>query len=213
MNPLPADISGRSYEQCISALAAVALDMLHEKVQYTKSEILSETINIYQARLDQIKSDAQPHLRDMRLCKSLTKHEEHLAFRLQFSYISSELYRPALRTPTTFNGNQHIFEKTCIKHLETTIESSIELYRLSYGARRMWEFAYPTISSALLLGTIAKLYQIHNVANLITRVVKIISDNPHLAGRDTDSPTEETSGANTKVVWLLQTLLDKNMPD
>lgn len=190
-----------SYVESMYAISEFTLDMLHGQVLLTSPEELCKTLPSYQARLDQIQSAAQEHLRTKRDCKSLREVQEHLMFRIHLSYISSELYRPALRVEAARTQQLRAYATTCINSLTNTVEAAVELQKLSKVTACSWELSYRTMSSALLLGIFKGLHPEINVAPLVTYLDK---ESTFFSGQDTLRPNSSATG-------LLRTLLRHDM--
>jgi hypothetical protein len=136
-----------------------------------------KTIQAYKERIQQAMADAAPHLRDRKYCHSPVHHLERLALKVHFSYITSELCRPALKAEA--DRNDPLFHKVredCVDSLVGTVESYIELHSFSAHGSRSWITLQRAISCAFLLAVIDEGKTEPKVRDLLHQLEIIIAE-------------------------------------
>lgn len=97
--PYTADSSpgNRSYVETLSAIIRLTQEIIRDRTISPSKAMSFSTIKKYKDHLYSIIADAAPRLKDRSLCQCTTEHMERLAFQLHYSYMLSEICRPALR--------------------------------------------------------------------------------------------------------------------
>lgn len=142
-----------------------------------------KTIQTYKERIQQAVADASPHLRDRHYCRSSMNHLERLALRVHFSYITSELCRPALKADA--DRKDPLFHKVrqdCVDSLIGTVESYIELHSFSTHGSRSWITLQRAISCAFLLAVIEEVKTEPKVRDLLRQLEVVIAERANADG-------------------------------
>ena len=161
------------------ALCVITRKLMDARITQLRSRAFLTITQNYKMQLDQIENDATKRLEGKGNCKSVQDHVEYLAVRLHVSFLTSELYRPALALRGLEPTQQESFEMLFIKSLEDTVEAFLEIQRLLASASNSWEFVHRALSSALLLGVMRKPLRNLRRIGLLKRLVQVISQVGH----------------------------------
>jgi hypothetical protein len=141
-----------SYFETLCRIISLALEVVRSRMLSSHSQMSFKTIQTYKERIQQIMIEAKPHLRDRKYCLSSPEHLERVVLKLHSSYFSSELLRPALKSPPESNDPTTLSMRAdCVRNLMTTVEAYIEMHTISSHASRSWITLQRAISSMFLL--------------------------------------------------------------
>jgi hypothetical protein len=164
------------YHNTMYLISQVTLDIIHDRTRQVDPRDL--VARIY-ARLDELEgiiSEADEYLQDAQHCSNSQQHIEHHALRMHYSYVISELCRPAIHQMSGSSEVTRLFRRKCVDSLVVTLDGYLELNNFSSFARHTWHAAYRGLSSALLLGILGE--HLHNAQArvLIIRVISMMDD-------------------------------------
>ena len=144
-----------SYFETLCRVIALALEVVRSRMLSPHSQMTPKTIQAYKDRIQKIMIEAKPGLRDRKYCLTATEHLERVVLKLHASYFSSELCRPALKSPADTN-DPIIAEMRadCVRNLMKTVEAYVEMHSISSHASRSWITLQRAISSIFLLAVI-----------------------------------------------------------
>jgi len=129
----------------------------------------------HQGELAGMMNQASHHLRDAKACKSMKDQLEHWNLHLHRSYVTSELYRPALKHNTSSETTAAL-QATCIESLADTVEAFLGLENITRFARQSWAALHRALSSALLLGILKDPVKNPHVRTLLDKLILVLSD-------------------------------------
>jgi hypothetical protein len=129
----------------------------------------------HQGELAGMMNQASHHLRDARACKSIKDQLEHWNLHLHRSYVTSELYRPALKHSTSSETTAAL-QATCIESLADTVDAFLGLENITRFARQSWAAMHRALSSALLLGILEDPVKNQHVRTLLDKLILVMSD-------------------------------------
>lgn len=144
-----------SYFETLCRIIALALEVVRGRMLSPHSQMAPKTIRTYKDRIQKIMIEAKPGLRDRKYCLTATEHLERVVLKLHASYFSSELCRPALKSPA--DTTDHVISEMradCVKNLLKTVEAYVEMHSISSHASRSWITLQRAISSIFLLAVI-----------------------------------------------------------
>lgn len=167
----------RSYFETLCRIISLTLELVRGRMLSPQSQMSFNTIQAYKERIQQILTDAAPHLRERKYCLTSMDHLERLALKLHCSYITSELCRPALRAnadvkdPATSQ-----MRKDCVESLIKTVEAYVEMHTISSHGARSWISLQRAISSAFLLAVIEESKNNSKVWTLLRQLETVIAE-------------------------------------
>lgn len=173
----------RSYFETLCRIISLTLEVVRGRMLTPQFQMSFNTIQAYKERIQQILTDATPHLRERKYCLTSMDHLERLALKLHCSYITSELCRPALRA--TADGKDPAtsqMRKDCVTSLIKTVESYVEMHSISSHGSRSWISLQRAISSAFLLAVIEESKNNSQVWNLLRQLEGIIAERASAEG-------------------------------
>jgi hypothetical protein len=129
----------------------------------------------HQGELAGMMKQASHHLRDAKACKSMKDQLEHWNLHLHKSYVTSELYRPALEHSTSLETTAAL-QAACIESLADTVDAFLGLENIIRFARQSWAAMHRALSSALLLGILKGPVQNQRVRTLLDKFILVMSD-------------------------------------
>jgi hypothetical protein len=148
-------LSDHSYFETMCRIISLTLEVVRGRMLNPQYPISFKAIQAYKERIQQILTDAAPHLRDRKYCLSSMDHLQRLALKVHVSYITSELCRPALKvTEDSPDPLTTKVRKDCMVSLIATVESYIELHSFSTLGSRAWITLQRAISCAFLLAVL-----------------------------------------------------------
>ncbi|KAK3695728.1 Zn(II)2Cys6 transcription factor [Podospora appendiculata] len=150
---------GNSFAESIFAICHIILDWTREETQKTNTAHDYHQLELYKRRLEGVHHDAKPFLRDKACCGALQDHLERLALRIHVTYAIcriSRLYLDSAYTATcggdyktTTRAQEETVALQYIAHATDSVQSFLEIYRLSPNVCRSWAFVHNAVSSAL----------------------------------------------------------------
>lgn len=144
-----------SYFETLCRVIALALEVVRSRMLSPHSQMTPKTIQAYKDRIQKIMIEAKPGLRDRKYCLTATEHLERVVLKLHASYFSSELCRPALKSPAdTTDPTIAEMRADCVRNLMKTVEAYVEMHSISSHASRSWITLQRAISSIFLLAVI-----------------------------------------------------------
>lgn len=178
-----AQTGNRDYFETMCRIISLTLEVVRERMVAPHSHMSFKTIQAYKERIQQTMADTTPHLRDRKYCRSSMNHLQRLALKVHFSYITSELCRPALKAEA--DRNDPLFHKVrqdCVDSLVSTVESYIELHSFSTHGSRSWITLQRAISCAFLLAVIDEGKTEPKVRDLLHKLEIIIAERASVEG-------------------------------
>ena len=144
-----------SYFETLCRIIALALEVVRSRMLSPHSQMTPKTIQGYKERIQKIMIEAKPGLRDRKYCLTATEHLERVVLKLHASYFTSELCRPALKSPAdTTDPIISEMRADCISNLMKTVEAYVEMHSISSHASRSWITLQRAISCIFLLAVI-----------------------------------------------------------
>lgn len=144
-----------SYFETLCRIIALALEVVRSRMLSPHSQMTPKTIQGYKERIQKIMIEAKPGLRDRKYCLTATEHLERVVLKLHASYFTSELCRPALKSPAdTTDSIVSEMRADCISNLMKTVEAYVEMHSISSHASRSWITLQRAISCIFLLAVI-----------------------------------------------------------
>ncbi|KAJ9303289.1 transcriptional regulator family: Fungal Specific TF [Paecilomyces variotii] len=192
-NSKPGD---RSYFETLCRIISLTLEVVKGRMLAPHFQMNFKTIRAYKERIQQILTDATPHLRDRKYCLTSKDHLECLQLKLHVSYITSELCRPAVKpTADTKDPATATMRRDCVDSLMMTVQSYIELHSVNSHAARSWISLQRAISCAFLLAVIEESKSDSHVWTLLRQLEVIIADRAIAEGvyDPNETPTGRTS--------------------
>ncbi|CRG87532.1 Oleate activated transcription factor 3 [Talaromyces islandicus] len=171
------------YFETMCRIISLTLEVVRERMVAPHSHMSFKTIQAYKERIQQALADSAPHLRDRKYCRSSMNHLERLALKVHFSYITSELCRPALKAEA--DRSDPLFRRVrqdCVDSLIGTVESYIELHSFSTHGSRSWITLQRAISCAFLLAVIDEGKTEPKVRDLLHQLEIIIAERASVQG-------------------------------
>jgi hypothetical protein len=129
----------------------------------------------HQGELAGMMNQASHHLRDVKACKSMKDQLEYWNLHLHRSYVTSELYRPALKHSTSSETTAAL-RATCIDSLANTVDAFLGLENITRFARQSWAALHRALSSALLLGILKDPVKNQHIRTLLDKLILVMSD-------------------------------------
>jgi len=157
-------------------LCKIGLDIVRERSGF--QDFQHELLLIIRRRdeLAGIMKQASHHLRDVTACKSMKDQLEHWNLYLHRSYMTSELYRPALKRQSADLESAADLRATCIESLADTVHAFLGLENVTSFAKQSWAAVHRSLSSALLLGILKEPSKNERVRLLLDRLIMVILD-------------------------------------
>lgn len=178
-----AQAGNRNYFETMCRIISLTLEVVRERMVTPHSHMSFKTIQAYKERIQQTLADSAPHLRDRKYCRSPMNHLERLALKVHFSYITSELCRPALKAEADRSDPLfHRVRQDCVDSLIGTVESYIELHSFSTHGSRSWVTLQRAISCAFLLAVIDEGKTEPKVRELLHQLEIIIAERATVEG-------------------------------
>ncbi|KAK3337661.1 Zn(II)2Cys6 transcription factor [Cercophora scortea] len=154
---------GNSFAESIFAICHIILDWTREEtlaggLESTSPGHYYHRLELYKRRLEGVHHNAQPFLRDKAFCRTLQDHLERLALHIHVTYAICRISRLYLDSASTAGGGNDyetrpVQEETVamqyIAHATDSVQSFLEIYRLSPNVCRSWAFVHNAVSSAL----------------------------------------------------------------
>lgn len=167
----------RSYFETLTRIISLALEVVRGRMLSHHSQLTFKAIQGYNQSIQQIMTEAKPHLRNRKYCLTATEHLERVVLRLHASYFSSELCRPALKPTADINDpTVKRMRGDCVVNLMVTVETYIEMHTISSHASRSWITMQRAISSAFLLAVIEESKLDPRICALLRQLEGIIAE-------------------------------------
>ena len=181
-----------SYFETLCRVIALALEVVRSRMLSPHSQMTPKTIQAYKDRIQKIMIEAKPGLRDRKYCLTATEHLERVVLKLHASYFSSELCRPALKSPAdTKDPIIAEMRADCVRNLMKTVEAYVEIHSISSHASRSWITLQRAISSIFLLAVIEESKSDTHFWTLLQQLKLIIVE------RDTNECVYESADPTT----------------
>ncbi|KAF4295191.1 hypothetical protein KXW31_009379 [Aspergillus fumigatus] len=189
-----------SYFETLCRIISLALEVVRSRMLGSHSQMSFKTIQTYKERIQQIMIEGKPHLRDRKYCLSSTEHLERVVLKLHSSYFSSELLRPALKSPPDSNDPTTLSMRAdCVRNLMTTVEAYIEMHTINSHASRSWITLQRAISSMFLLAVTEESKTDPQFWNLLRQLKNIIGERANEEGSVGPGPAAASSTAYNTV--------------
>jgi hypothetical protein len=173
----------RSYFETMSRVISLTLELVRGRMLSPHFHMNFKTIQAHKDRIQNILTDAAPHLRNQKSCVTSMDNLQRLALKVHASYVKSELCRPALKPSVDKDGPLSLkLQKELISSLMETVESYIELHSFSTHGSRAWITLQRAISSAFLLAVIEESHSKPKVWQLLRQLEDIISERASAEG-------------------------------
>jgi hypothetical protein len=157
-------------------LCKIGLDIVRERSEPQDYELERLVIIDHRDELAAMMKHALPHLRDVMVCKSMKDLLEHWNLYLHRSYVTSELYRPALKHRDSTSEPKAHLKATCIESLADTVDAFLGLQNITQFANQSWAAVHRSLSSALLLGILKEPIKAQHVRILLDKLIAVMSD-------------------------------------
>lgn len=193
----------RSYVESMYRICKVGLDIVRERQRPQNSHDALTRITEHRQELQDIMADAADYLKDSRRCRSMRDQLEHWVLYLHFSFVLSELSRPAISPAAKTLDHSATLRKTCLDSLANTVEAFLGLQNMSPFATRSWALVHRALSSALLLGILGEQTRNERVRTLLDALIQVLTD----GGAASVDTAELSSSPVTRSVLALQRLL------
>lgn len=184
----------RSYFETLTRIISLVLEVVRGRMLSPHSQLNLKTIQAYKGTIQQILTEAKPHLRDRKFCASSTDHLERVVLRLHSSYFLSELCRPAIKASADVNDPViRTMRVDCVSNLMATVETYIEMHTISSHASRSWITMQRAVSSAFLLAVIEESKVDPRILTLLRHLEAIIAERANVE-RAFDTTTGGSGG-------------------
>lgn len=165
-----------NYVQGMFEVSRIGLSVL--VYSYTADEDLcAERLLQHVAQVQDTCARTDPHLQRKDRCYTLQQRQEFFAFRLQTSFLTSLICRPAFRsTAIPYRDAQQA--ELISKGKESLMDATrafLDLHAISVYAQRSWSMTHEGLSSALLLGILGESRR-DEVRKLQERIVNVLSE-------------------------------------
>ena len=164
--PLTLDTGFLSYNDCVKHLCKTGLDIVRERSTGFDSHRELSLVSKLQDELAGIHASAAPHLRDISRCRSNRDQLEYWNFYLHFSYITSEVCRPAIKRKKASELPSELY-KSCIAGLADTLRAYLGLQTVTVCARTSWAAIHRALSSALLMALMKEVVKTASTRTLL----------------------------------------------
>ena len=190
----------RSYFETLTRIISLVLEVVRGRMLTPNSQLTFKSIQAYKESIQQIWTEAKPHLRDRKYCLTATQHLERVVLKLHASYFTSELCRPGIK-PTADLSDPTIsrMRTDCISNLMATVEAYVEMHAISSHASRSWITMQRAVSSAFLLAVIEEAKMDSRIWTLLRQLEGIIAERAH-AERDFETTTVQPTNPNMQHV-------------
>ncbi|GAM86568.1 hypothetical protein ANO11243_045820 [Dothideomycetidae sp. 11243] len=165
------------FHSAMLRVCKVGLDVVRDRSKpMSPRDRYARITNNYE-EIQTVLREVADHLRDSRKCRSMRESVEHWALYLHVSYITSELFRPAI-SPTVASDTDlpRHFRQTCLESLANTVEAWLGLQNITSYARHSWASLHRALSSALLLGILAEHQHNDRCRRLLSRFIGLMGD-------------------------------------
>ncbi|PTU21124.1 hypothetical protein P175DRAFT_0459324 [Aspergillus ochraceoroseus IBT 24754] len=184
-----------SYFETLCRMISLALEVVRSRMLSPHAQMSFKTIQTYKEKIQKIMIEARPYLRDPNYCVSSTDRLEHAVLKLHSSYFSSELCRPALKSPADSSDSPTAWMRAgCLDNLMKTVEAYIEMHAVSTHASRSWIALQRAISAIFLLAVTEESKGNAHFWSLLRRLKAIISER---ANSEFDYGSTDAAGTTT----------------
>lgn len=170
------DCDNISYIDCMKRLCGIGVSIICERSGEPNSQHELFLIVRHRDELAVLMKQASHHLRVIASCRSMKDQLEYWNLSLHRSYITSELYRPALRRWFLEPESVAILKARCIESLADTVEAFLGLQNITLFARTSWAAVHRSLSSALLLGILKEPTRNQYIRTLLDRLIVVLAD-------------------------------------
>jgi hypothetical protein len=199
-----ADADGLSYVECMKRLCRIGLNIVQERSVPPNFQCELSLIIKHRDELTVAMKQASHHLRELTACKSMKDHLEYWNLYLHRSYLTSELYRSALRRHRRAESETHArLRETCINSLADTIEAFLGLQALTPFVKTSWAAIHRALSSALLLGILGEPVKSQRMCMLLERFLTVTSAiDSDLGSSELPGPVSRSISAISRMIGL-----------
>ncbi|KAF2157855.1 hypothetical protein K461DRAFT_317884 [Myriangium duriaei CBS 260.36] len=166
-----------AFHSAMLRVCKVGLDVVRDRSKPMPPTERYERIAASNDEINVVLREVAEHLRDSRKCRSMRESVEHWALYLHVSYITAELFRPALSPQIAADPKlpRH-FRQTCLESLGNTVEAWLGLQNITTYARHSWAALHRALSSALLLGILGEHKTSDKCRRLLSRFIGLMGD-------------------------------------
>jgi hypothetical protein len=176
------------YREAMYLLSITTVDFIESKTASPMQTLSPAQISSHASRVQHIVKQMKPELRSMDNCRSIENHIEHLAFRLNMSYVLATVLRPSLEAKVdwlVYPSEKRELRKMCIDACVAAVESFIGLHGISVVAERSWAILHNGLSCALILLLVDEARSNEKIKQLQQQLLCIMSQSS--AGQDQGS--------------------------
>ena len=165
------------FHSAMLRVCKVGLDVVRDRSKPMSQRDRYTRISVNYEEIQTVLREVADHLRDSRRCRSQRESVEHWALYLHVSYITSELFRPAISPKAASDADipRH-YRQTCLDSLANTVEAWLGLQNITQYARHSWASLHRALSSALLLGILGEHQTIEHCRRLLSRFIGLMGD-------------------------------------
>lgn len=165
------------FHSAMLRVCKVGLDVVRDRSKPMSSRDRFSRIAANYDEIQTVLREVADHLRDSRRCRSMRESVEHWALYLHVSYITSELFRPAISPAVAADTEMpRHFRQTCLDSLSNTVEAWLGLQNITSYARHSWASLHRALSSALLLGILGEHKSNDRCRRLLSRFIGLMGD-------------------------------------